>query len=79
MGNLKAKYNIVMDKEAFIKKIKPELYCDYLKYYKNWEEYEAYIFGCKNGDFGEEQVLLRKDKTYRLATEEERLIILDLI
>lgn len=67
-----------MNKE-FLEKIKKELRCDYLDFYKEWENYKAFVFGNLDGCFGVEQVLLFKDNDYRIATEEERCIILDLI
>lgn len=67
-----------MDKK-FLEKIKKELKCDYLDYYKDWEDSKAFVFGMLDGYFGVEQVALIKDNNYRIASEEERCTILDLI
>ena len=67
-----------MDKQ-FLEDIKKELKCDYLDFYKNWQGYEAFVFGNLDGCWGVEQVLIVKNGTYRIATENEREIILDLI
>lgn len=67
------------DTDAIVNGLKKTfLYCDYVKYYKDWKQFKAYIFGSEGGEFGEEQVLLINKNKYRIATEKERLEILDL-
>ena len=69
-----------MDKQAFIEKIEKENFWDYIVYYKQWKNFETFIVGMdgENGDFGEEQVILATEDSFRYATNEERKKILNL-
>lgn len=73
-------YNIFMNKEEFIEKIKKETFWDSVSYYKEWNGYNAYIVSmdAKDEDIGLEQVILEKNGEYQYAEAQENLKILGL-
>lgn len=72
---------MVMDKEAFIEKIKKEDFWDYIHYFKEWNGYEVFIVGMDGteADLGDDQVILAKDDSYKFATGKDRLKILEML
>ena len=80
-GRFEAKYNIVMDIEAFIEKIKKEGFWDYIHYFKEWNGYEVFIVGMdgSEADLGDDQVILAKENSYKFATGKDRLEILEML
>lgn len=71
---------MVMNKEAFIEKIKKETFWDFVDYYKEWNGYSAYLVGMDGtqGDLGGEHIILVNENIERYATEDEKNKILEI-